>query len=76
MPWPDVLEDFLPVLFFLDVVLFFDVPPAASSDVILDVVCCEVVEVVPVSLLVVHDAINATPSNATTAVRSDFFIGM
>ena len=75
MPWPDTLV-FLPVVFFLAVVLFFDVPPAASSDAILEVVCCELVEVVAVSVLVVHDATNATPSNATTAVRRDFFIGM
>jgi hypothetical protein len=75
MPWPDGLL-FLLELFFLDVVLFFDVPPAALSDVFLDVVCCELVEVFAVSLLVVHDAINATPSDATTAVRNDFFIGM
>ena len=72
---PDAL-DFLPVVFFLAVELFFDIPPAASSDVILDVVCCEPVEVVAVSVVVVHDAINATPSNATTAVRRDFFIGI
>ena len=75
MPWPDT-PDFFPVVFFFAVELFFDVPPAVLSDVFLEVVCCELVEVVAVSVLVVHDAINATPSNATTAVRSDFFIGM
>jgi hypothetical protein len=75
MPWPETLV-FLADFFFLAVVLFFDIPPAVSSDIFFEVVCCELVEVIALSFLVVHDAINATPSNATTAVRRDFFIGM
>lgn len=73
-PGPDTLL-FLPVDFFLAVVLFFDVPPAASSDVFFEVACSELLEVVVFSVCVVHDAINATPSRAVTVVRRDFFIG-
>ena len=66
---------FLPVVFFLAVVLFFDVPPAEASDVFFEVACSELLVVVVFSVCVVHDAINATPSRAITVVRRDFFIG-
>ena len=75
MPWPDVLL-FLLELFFLPVLFFFGDGLAAASDVFMEAVCCELVEVVAVSVFVVQDVTNATPSNATTAVRRDFFIGM